>query len=34
MVKGFKKIETEDYILYEITRNGKKDITIWVSDAY
>ena len=34
MVKDFNKIETANHILYKITRNGKKDITIWVSDAY
>lgn len=34
MVIDFKKIETEDYFLYEITRNWKRDLTIWVCDSY
>lgn len=33
-VSTFKKIETEEEIFYEIKRLGKKDLKIWVSDAY
>ena len=33
-VKGFEKIETENEFLYNIKRIWKKDIKIWVCDAY
>jgi hypothetical protein len=34
IVKNFKKIETDEYIFYNIERMGKSALKIWVSDAY
>ena len=34
IVDSFEKIETDEHIFYKIKRNGKSDLTIWVSDAY
>lgn len=34
MVDSFEKIETNEHIFYKIERDGKSDLTIWVSDSY
>ena len=34
IVIGFKKFETEENIFYNITRDNKPNLKIWVSDAY
>ncbi len=34
IVHSFQKIETDEHIFYKIERDGKSDLTIWVSDAY
>jgi hypothetical protein len=34
IVDGFDKIETDEHIFYKIQRDGKSELTIWVSDAY
>lgn len=34
MVLNFNKIETDENIFYDITRNNKPNLKIWVSDSY